>query len=103
MAQFRQGVLERDAPHPTSDGDLIVDPDGPDRARALSSVLVVQAPGLGDLKKMVTAGDYLDKFAKVDGVWRFTERHIGTDLFGDMADHLLRSMPMSEDMRPQHW
>lgn len=85
---------------------LIVNPliekDGPDRARAHSSVLVVQAPDGRDMR-LVTAGDYLDRFEKIGGAWRFTERWVGNDLFGDMSRHLTRPMPVQGELRPQRW
>jgi hypothetical protein len=37
----------------------------------------------------VIAGHYRDEFAKVDGAWRFTRRHMGIDLIGDLSRHLL--------------
>jgi 3-phenylpropionate/cinnamic acid dioxygenase small subunit len=37
----------------------------------------------------VIAGHYRDEFAKVDGEWRFTRRHMGIDLIGDLSRHLL--------------
>ena len=35
---------------------------------------------------------YYDKFEKVDGVWRFSERKIDSRLFGDLSRHLLQAM-----------
>ena len=35
--------------------------------------------------------------------WRFTERRVGNDLFGDMSHHLLEPMDTSGDIRPQRW
>lgn len=35
---------------------------------------------------------YYDKFARVDGKWRFSERKIVSDLFGDLSRHLLQAM-----------
>lgn len=82
--------------------NLIIDEDGPGRARAHSYVLVVQAaPGFP--LQPITAGDYLDRFACRDGVWRFTERRVGNDLFGDMSRHLLEPMAIRPDARPQRW
>jgi len=37
----------------------------------------------------ILAGRYLDRFASVDGTWRFTERRIITDLVGDVSHHML--------------
>ena len=82
--------------------NLLVDDDGPDRARAHSSVLVVQDPRGGELK-LLTAGDYLDTFEKVDGQWRFAERRVGNDLTGDLSDHTTVPMEPGGDLRPQRW
>jgi len=48
---------------------------------------VVQArPGRGVLP--VLTGRYDDRFARVDGEWRFVERVIRPDLAGDLSDHM---------------
>ncbi len=66
--------------------NLIIEPDGPDQARASCSVVVFQqAPDL-PLQPIIT-GDYQDRFAKVDGSWRFIERRIANDLFGNLSAH----------------
>lgn len=66
--------------------NLVVTPDGPGRARATSAVFVLQdAPGV-PLQPIIT-GDYADRFEKVDGEWRFTERHVTNDLFGNLSAH----------------
>jgi hypothetical protein len=36
----------------------------------------------------IVAGRYLDRFARVDGAWRFAERRILVDLVGDLSRHL---------------
>src|SRR4051794_35528959 len=82
--------------------NLIIDDDGPGRARAHSYILVVQQTSAARLAPII-AGDYLDRFAKAGGVWRFTERRIGNDLFGDLSQHLLQPMHVSSDIRPQRW
>lgn len=82
--------------------NVIIDEDGPDRARAHSYILVVQHAGVFPLQP-ITAGDYLDRFVKSDGVWRFSERRVGNDLFGDMTAHLLIPMDTSDQQRPQRW
>jgi len=41
----------------------------------------------------IIAGHYRDEFAKVDGEWRFTRRHMGIDLVGDLSRHLLIELP----------
>ncbi len=66
--------------------NVIVELDEPGTARASSTVLVVQsAPDLA-LQPIIT-GDYWDKFERVDGAWRFAERRITNDLFGDLSAH----------------
>jgi hypothetical protein len=82
--------------------NLIIEDDGPGRARAHSYVLVVQHTPAALLAPII-AGDYLDRFATVDGAWRFTERRIGNDLFGDLSQHLLQPMEVASDIRPQRW
>jgi ketosteroid isomerase-like protein len=37
----------------------------------------------------VIAGRYHDRFERVDGQWRFTARHMLSDLIGDLSQHLL--------------
>lgn len=66
--------------------NLIVEPFSFDVARATSTVLVVQdAPGV-PLQPIIT-GDYVDRFEKVGGNWRFAERYITNDLFGNLSAH----------------
>jgi hypothetical protein len=66
--------------------NLIVEPDGPGMARATSAVFVLQdAPGV-PLQPIIT-GDYADRFVKVEGDWRFSERFITNDLFGNLTAH----------------
>lgn len=66
--------------------NLIVEPAGPGKATATSTVFVLQdAPGV-PLQPIIT-GDYRDAFAKVDGEWRFIERWITNDLFGNLSAH----------------
>src|SRR5262249_16998672 len=82
--------------------NLLIEDDGPERARAHSYILVMEhADGLP--LQPITAGDYLDRFAQVSGTWRFPERRIGNDLFGDMSRHLLEPMAPAEETRPQRW
>jgi len=71
-------------------------------ARSYSYVLVVQQTKTLPLQPIIT-GDYLDRFVKVNGIWRFSERRIENDLFGNLAEHLLIGMETSDDKRPQIW
>ena len=38
----------------------------------------------------IIAGRYRDRFERVEDVWRFTHRHMITDLIGDLSQHLLQ-------------
>ena len=69
--------------------NLIIDVDDEsDTARARSYFTVLQAaPGL-DLQPVI-AGRYHDRFERGQGAWRFAERRIICDLFGDLSHHLL--------------
>jgi ketosteroid isomerase-like protein len=40
----------------------------------------------------IVAGRYHDEFEKQDGQWRFTRRHILTDLVGNLSEHLLLTL-----------
>jgi 3-phenylpropionate/cinnamic acid dioxygenase small subunit len=50
---------------------------------------VVQARPAGGVQTIL-AGRYDDRFARVDGEWRFVERVIRPDLAGDLTDHMGR-------------
>lgn len=83
--------------------NLIIEPEGEDRARAESYVMVIQQTRSLPLQPII-AGDYFDRFAKVDGTWRFTERRIGTEMFGNLSEHLAIAMTAPERYaRPQEW
>ena len=48
---------------------------------------VVQARPVGGVRPILT-GRYDDRFARVDGRWRFVERVIRPDLAGHLSDHM---------------
>lgn len=74
---------------------LIYD-DGPNRARATSYVIVFQATDTFPLQPVI-AGGYEDRFESVNGTWRFAERHMITDLYGNLSQHMKQSFgPESE-------
>lgn len=73
-------------------GSIIIDDDGPDRARAQSCVVCFQATESLPLQPIV-AGTLHDRFAKVDGTWRIVERREDLELVGDMSHHLNISYP----------
>ena len=66
--------------------NLIIMPDGPDRATAKSYVMVFQQTAHLPLQPVI-GGDYADRFEKRDGVWRFVERRMGNDQFGILLAH----------------
>ena len=49
---------------------------------------VFQKAGDAPLRPIIN-GHYRDEFAKVDGEWRYTRRHMGVDYLGDLSRHLL--------------
>ncbi len=74
--------------------NLIVDVDeDAGTATARSYYTVLQAvPGVLPLQPII-AGRYRDRFARVDGRWRFAQRHMLVDLVGDLSQHLLMELP----------
>jgi len=66
--------------------NLMIEPDGPDRARAWCSVVVFQQTTELALQPIIT-GEYHDVFERVGGSWRFAERRISNDLFGNLSAH----------------
>jgi hypothetical protein len=74
--------------HVTS--NVIIEPDGVDGARAQSYILVFQATPALPLQPII-GGRYFDRFARVNGSWRFSERRMDIDLLGNLSAHLLQS------------
>jgi hypothetical protein len=73
--------------HVTS--NLIIEADGPNCATAQSYILVYQdAPGCP--LQPIVGGRYADRFTREDGVWRFAERRMEIDMFGNLAAHMLQ-------------
>jgi ketosteroid isomerase-like protein len=69
--------------------NLILDVDESEgTASARSYFTVLQATDELPLQPIIT-GRYRDTFTRVDGVWRFTTRHMVTDYTGDLSHHLL--------------
>src|SRR5829696_3698032 len=69
--------------------NVVVDVDSPepDAASARSYFTVLQAVDGVPLQPIV-AGRYHDQFARIEHVWRFTERVMHVDLVGDVSRHL---------------
>lgn len=82
--------------------NVLIEDDGPDRARAHSYFTVIQtAPDFP--MQTICGGAYRDRFARAaDGSWYFSERREDVDQFGDLSHHL--TQPYTEaDTRPdQH-
>ena len=76
--------------HVTSNLILEVDEEA-GTAASRSYFTVLQQVGVGPLQPIV-AGRYHDRFERVAGAWRFSERRIFVDLAGDLSRHL-RSVP----------
>lgn len=68
----------------------IVSIDG-DTATVHSYFTVLQQTDELPLQPII-AGRYRDELQRIDGHWRFTRKHIITDLVGDLSHHLLRSL-----------
>jgi hypothetical protein len=66
--------------------NVIIEPDGPGFARSTSCVMVFQQTPDFPLQPII-GGDYADRFQKIDGAWRFIERQIRNDHFGDLSAH----------------
>jgi hypothetical protein len=65
--------------------NVTVEVDG-DTARARTYFTVLQVTNLG--LHPVLAGEYHDRFARVDGRWEFTERVFDPRLVGDLSAHM---------------
>lgn len=74
--------------HVTTNVIIEVDEEN-DAATAKAYYTVMQAvPGSLPLQPVIS-GRYRDEFERVDGVWRFSRRHMYIDLVGDLSQHLL--------------
>jgi uncharacterized protein (TIGR02246 family) len=71
--------------------NVVVRADGDD-ATAQSYFTVFQATEGVPLQPIVT-GRYEDRFARVDGAWRFARRAMDLRLVGDVSRHLLIDLP----------
>lgn len=71
--------------HQLTNVTVEVDADGlTARARTYFTVLQVTGQGLHP----ILGGEYRDRFALVDGRWRFSERLFDPRLFGDLSRHM---------------
>jgi len=74
--------------------NVIIEPESATTARAQSYVIVFQATEALRLQPVIGGRNY-DRFERVDGVWRFSERRIESDLFGDLSAHMLQAIPVA--------
>ena len=59
-----------------------------DAARSRCTVTVFQQTDVLPLQP-IASGQYVDRFERVDGVWRFAERQLQDFLYGDRSQHIL--------------
>ena len=72
--------------------NLILDVDeGAGTATCRSYFTVLQQTDALALQPII-AGRYHDEFERADGTWRFTLRHMITDLVGDLSHHLTQPL-----------
>jgi SnoaL-like domain len=76
--------------HVTTNVQIYVDSSG-ETARTRSYFTVFMQTDTLPLQPII-AGRYHDEFRKIDGAWRFTHRHMLSDLFGNLSEHLLLSL-----------
>ena len=75
--------------HVTTNLAIEVDEDG---GTAVSRSYFTALQALPDLAlQPIVSGRYFDRFERRDGLWRFVERRVRTDLVGDVTRHLRRS------------
>lgn len=69
-------------------GNIVVEVDEPAGVGASRCTFVVFQAAPGTALGPVLAGRYQDRFERVDGAWRFTERVVHPDLLGDLSRHM---------------
>ena len=67
--------------------NLIIDAETGDRASCNSAVTVFQQTNELPMQPIIGTRNF-DRFEKVDGHWRFAERRIEMDLFGNLSAHM---------------
>ncbi|MBP8926006.1 MAG: nuclear transport factor 2 family protein [Pseudomonadales bacterium] len=74
--------------HTVSNPIIDISPDG---LSAVCRSYIVVFQGVEDFPlQPVFAGRYLDRFEKVNGTWRYSEREIVSEHFGNMSRHMLQ-------------
>jgi hypothetical protein len=72
--------------------NLIIEVDEPAATATCRSYFTVMQQTSALALQPIIAGRYHDRFERVDGTWRFSHRHIISELFGDLSQHMLRSI-----------
>lgn len=72
-------------------GNIIIEPDGDDAARASSSAIIFQATPEFPLQPIAEAS-YRDQFEKSDGSWSFARREMEMTLMGELRYHLTKPL-----------
>jgi hypothetical protein len=72
--------------------NLIIEVDEPAGTATCRSYFTVLQQTDALALQPIIAGRYHDRFERVDGAWRFSHRHIISELFGDLSQHMLRSV-----------
>ncbi len=91
-AIYRQYVRIHDDGTPSTrhvTTNLIIDPEGDDAASSSSSVVVFQQTDALKLQPIIVTRN-LDRFARTDGEWHFSERRIEMNFLGDLSAHMLQ-------------
>lgn len=70
-------------------GNIIIEPDGPNKAAASCSAVIFQATATLPLQPIAQA-NYSDRFACNNGDWYFVRREMQLTLTGVMSEHLQR-------------
>jgi hypothetical protein len=69
-------------------GTIIIDDDGPSRAKGQHCVVCYQATDKLPLQPIAAATLY-DRFEKFDGTWWLIERREDLELVGDLSHHVI--------------
>ncbi|MGO8872598.1 MAG: nuclear transport factor 2 family protein [Acidimicrobiales bacterium] len=77
--------------HVTTNLILDLDADAGTAAARTYWTVLQAVPGLP--LQPILAGRYHDRFVRVDGAWRFSERRYLIDLVGDVSRHMLSHVP----------
>lgn len=70
-------------------GNIIIEPDGADKAIASCSAIIFQATAKFPLQPIAEAS-YCDQIVCDNGSWYFTKREMQMTMTGDMSEHLQR-------------